>query len=181
MPNTCPSATALSSLSFLSQTHLPPVVLDTRYTSVSLQTHLPAIRCAKHPFHVILSLFFSLFFFCKGSSTCQIFAISVNPFQTYTRRSNSKPGYPPLSSNSARSGYATKGVPPSLLCICPPKQRPLYCLRSFSTSFFINRRPCNSLSEFAVQHCFKCSASRWLEISWFSHGSSVLTKRPCIR
>ena len=31
----------------------------------------------------------------------------------------------------------------------------------------------NSLSEFCVQHCSKCSLSRWLEISWFTHAARV--------
>ena len=42
----------------------------------------------------------------------------------------------PLPSNSATFGCATKGEPSSPLCICPPKQHPLYCLQSISTCLY---------------------------------------------
>ena len=73
-----------------------------------------------------------------------------------------------LPSDSDRFGYPTKGEPPSPLCICPPTQRLLYCLPSFSTRSFSSTSVRNSLSESCIQHCFKCSAKRWLEVSWFS-------------
>ena len=73
-----------------------------------------------------------------------------------------------LPSDSDRFGYATKGEPLSPLCICPPTQRLLYCLRSFSTRSFSSNGVSNSLFELCLQHGFKYFANRWPEISWFS-------------
>ena len=64
---------------------------------------------------------------------------------------------PPLPSNSVGLGYSVKGEPPSPPCTCPLKQRPLYCLRSFTTHLFHLPVSKNCLSEYCVEHCFTCS------------------------
>ena len=53
------------------------------------------------------------------------------------------------------------------------RNRDLSTACDLSRLFFSFTGVRNSLSEFCVQHCFKFSANRWLEISWFSHTARV--------
>ena len=105
---------------------------------------------------------------CQGPiASCLAFAEKIR--SRNVQHQTASPFISPLPSDFARFGYATKGEPPSSPRICPPKQRPLYCLQIFLDPSFSATGVRKSHSELCVQHCFKCSANRWLEISWGSH------------
>ena len=105
---------------------------------------------------------------CQGPITsCLAFAEKIR--SRNGQHQTASPFISPLPSDFARFGYAAKGEPPSSPRICPPKQRPLYCLQIFLDPSFSATGVRKSPSELCVQHCFKCSANRWLEISWGSH------------
>ena len=76
-----------------------------------------------------------------------------------------------LRSDSARFGDTIKGalLCPLRICLPPSVMAAILCDPSFCSTGVRN-----NLFEFCV-HCFKCSANRWLGISWFLHASSLLT------